>query len=40
VARSLLEKTRGDLTMSLIQRDLGRALERHADELRRGATKE
>jgi translin len=40
VARSILEKTRGDFTMSLIQRDLGHALERHADELRRGSTEE
>ncbi len=31
VARSLLEKTRGDLTNALVQRDLKLALERHAD---------
>jgi translin len=30
VARGILEKTRGDLTMSLVQRDLSNALERHA----------
>jgi translin len=35
VARGILEKTRGDLTMSLVQRDLGAALERHARELER-----
>ncbi len=36
VARSIIEKTRGDLTISLVQRDLSDALERHAEELRRG----
>lgn len=36
VARSIIERTRGDLTVSLIQRDLRNALERHAEELRRG----
>jgi translin len=30
VARSIMEKTRGDLSMSLVQRDLREALERHA----------
>jgi translin len=30
VARSILEKTRGDLTMSIVQEDLREALERHA----------
>jgi translin len=30
VARGILEKTRGDLTMSLVQNDLRTALERHA----------
>jgi translin len=30
VARSIMEKTRGDLSMSLVQRDLRDALERHA----------
>jgi translin len=34
VARSLVEKTRGDLSVSLVQRDLRDALERHADDLR------
>lgn len=32
VTRSLLEKTRGDLTMSLVQRDLHDALERRATD--------
>jgi len=36
VARSIIEKTRGDLTISLVQQDLSKALERHAEELRRG----
>ncbi len=36
VARSIIEKTRGDLSISLVQRDLRDALERHADELRGG----
>ena len=30
VARSIMEKTRGDLSLSLVQRDLRDALERHA----------
>ncbi|MDP9343646.1 MAG: haloacid dehalogenase [Actinomycetota bacterium] len=30
VARSIMEKTRGDLSMSIVQRDLRDALERHA----------
>jgi translin len=34
VARSLVEKTRGDLSVSLVQRDLRDALERHAEDLR------
>ena len=34
VARGIIEKTRGDLTTSLVQRDLRDALERHADDLR------
>jgi translin len=34
VARSIVEKTRGDLSVSLVQRDLRDALERHADQLR------
>ncbi|MDQ3991465.1 MAG: haloacid dehalogenase [Actinomycetota bacterium] len=33
VARSILEKTRGDLSLSLVQRQLTEALERHADHL-------
>ncbi len=32
VARSILEKTRGDLTTSLVQKDLRDALERHAED--------
>jgi translin len=36
VARGIIEKTRGDLTTSLVQRDLRDALERHADGLRSG----
>jgi translin len=31
VARSILEKTRGDLSVSLVQRELREALERHAE---------
>jgi translin len=34
VARGILEKTRGDLTVSLVQRDLRDALDRHARDLR------
>jgi translin len=34
VARSIMEKTRGDLSSSLVQRNLRDALERHAEELR------
>ena len=34
VARSLIEKTRGDLSVSLVQRSLRDALERYADDLR------
>jgi len=30
VARSLIEKTRGDLSIAFVQRDLHDALERHA----------
>src|SRR5437588_10098844 len=37
IARSIMEKTRGDLSLSLVQRSLRDALERHADELRGGA---
>jgi translin len=36
VARGILEKTRGDLSVALMQGDLRAALERHAEELRRG----
>jgi translin len=36
VARSIIEKTRGDLSVSLVQRELRDALERHAEELRGG----
>ena len=34
VSRSLIEKTRGDLSISVVQKDLRDALDRHADELR------
>jgi translin len=34
VARGIIERTRGDLSLSLVQRDLRDALERHAEELR------
>lgn len=33
VARSLLEKTRGDLSVALVQRDLRDALDRHAKDI-------
>jgi translin len=33
VGRSIMERTRGDLTVTLVQRKLQDALERHADEL-------
>lgn len=33
VARSIIEKTRGDLSTSLVQRDLREALERHAKDV-------
>ncbi len=36
VARSIMEKTRGDLTLSFVQRRLREALDRHADELHGG----
>ncbi len=36
VSRSIMEKTRGDLSMSLVQRDLREALERHAAEFGKG----
>jgi translin len=34
VARSLIEKTRGDLSIAFVQRDLHDALDRHAERLR------
>ena len=34
VARSLIEKTRGDLSIAFVQRDLHDALERHTEALR------
>ncbi|MGH2725043.1 MAG: haloacid dehalogenase [Actinomycetota bacterium] len=34
VGRSILERTRGDLTLSIVQRSLREALERHAHDLR------
>jgi translin len=37
VARSIIEKTRGDLSVSIVQKDLRDALERHAEELRNGS---
>jgi translin len=36
VARSLIEKSRGDLSISAVQKDLRDALDRHAEELRGG----
>jgi translin len=33
VARSIMEKTRGDLSLALVQRDLREALDRHAREV-------
>ena len=38
VSRSLIEKTRGDLATSAIQKDLRDALDRHADALRDGSS--
>ena len=37
VSRSLLEKTRGDLSISVVQKDLREALDRHTEELRGNA---
>jgi translin len=37
VARSIMEKTRGDLSLSLVQRDLRDALERHARRFEAGS---
>jgi translin len=34
VSRSLIEKTRGDLSISVVQKDLRDALDRHAAEMR------
>ncbi len=34
VSRGIMERTRGDLTITLVQRKLQEALERHEDELR------
>jgi translin len=37
VARGIMEKTRGDLSLALVQRDLRDALDRHArDVMRKG----
>jgi translin len=33
VARSIMEKTRGDLSLSIVQRSLRDALERHAKDV-------
>ena len=38
VSRSLVEKTRGDLATSAVQKDLRDALDRHAAALRDGAS--
>ena len=37
VARSIIERTRGDLSMALVQRNLQQALERHARTVERGS---
>jgi translin len=37
IARSIMEKTRGDLSVSIVQRTLSEALERHARELHGGS---
>jgi translin len=36
IARSLIEKTRGDLSIAFVQRDIQRALDEHARRLRDG----
>jgi translin len=36
VSRGIMERTRGDLTITLVQRRLEKALEQHADDLRDG----
>ena len=38
VARSIMEKTRGDLSLSLVNRDLRDALDRHAREVLHGSS--
>jgi len=40
VARSIMERTRGDLSVALIQRNLQEALERHGEGLRGEVTRE
>jgi translin len=40
VSRSLIEKTRGDLSISVVQKDLRDALDRHAHERRHGSRPE
>jgi len=40
VARSIMERTRGDLTITMVQRKLQEALESHAGELRGSSTDE
>jgi translin len=40
VSRSLIEKTRGDLSVSAVQMDLRDALDRHAGELRRATPRQ
>lgn len=39
VSRSLIEKTRGDLSVAVVQKDLRDALDRHSDELRGGSSR-
>jgi len=38
VARSIMEKTRGDLSLAIVQRDLREALDRHARQVAGGGT--
>jgi translin len=40
VARSIMERTRGDLTITVVQRKLQAALERHEGELREGSERD
>jgi translin len=35
VARGIMERTRGDLSVTIVQEGLRKALEKHADELKR-----